>query len=95
MKQIRNAWQAAILWKLAIAKLILSVIAIIGVSIQTVLSPVVWASLSGQEQFLVVVGIITLCGINISSFLDRTAGELQKGRPPIGDAPIKDQPENG
>ncbi len=85
MKQFAmTTWEKTLLWKMVIAKLMLSVLVIICISLTTVLSPVVWSSLSTQEKFLCIVGIIGLCATNISSFLDKTASQIQEGQLPVG-----------
>lgn len=94
MKQLtKDTWEMMVLWRMALIKLALLCFGTCCLAIITVLSPVVWISLSGQEKFVVIVGIAGLCSTNLVAILDKTAGQIAKGQPPIGE--LDEQKENG
>ena len=95
---LHKTGQQWLLWRMAIVRCILFSAVTFGTALQTATVGVEYPELSGWNKTMLWVGIFVLWGNQMLSFLDKTAGRLAEGKPPIGDGNtefLKKQPENG
>lgn len=75
-KFAQDAWAITATNWILFAELFLNLAGIVTLSIVTVLSPVVWSSLSTQEKFIVVLGVTGQCAMNIQAWLSKSASKI-------------------
>lgn len=94
-------WQTALVWKLAITKAVLFSLVTLGAAWQVATAGIKFGQLDYWERVGIVVGICVLWGNQMIAFLDKTAANVNAGRPPVGldlsgnTEMLKRQSENG
>ena len=78
---ISKTW---VLWRMAIVRCCLLSLVTLGTAIQTATVGVEYPELSNWNKFTLWIGVFVLWGNQMLSFLDRTAGRIAAGKPPIG-----------
>jgi len=77
-------WQTALVWKLAITKAILFSLVTLGSAWQVATAGLKFGQLDYWDRVGIVVGIFVLWGNQMMAFFDKTAANINAGRPPIG-----------
>lgn len=75
-KFAQDAWAMTATNWILFAELFLNLLAIVTISIVTVLSPVVWTSLSTQEKLIIIIGVTGQCATNIQAWLSKSASKI-------------------
>ena len=99
MKDLMSKARASfILWRLAIVRCFLFSLVTLGTATQTATVGVDYPDLSRWDKTVLWIGIFVLWGNQMLSFLDKTAGRIAEGKPPVGSGDtefLKNQKENG
>lgn len=95
-----KSWQTAMVWKLAIIRCVLFSITTFCLAVQTACVSVDYFSMHKQEKILLWLGVFGLWGNQMLNFLEKTADNISKGRPPFAQSGnteqfLKQQKENG
>lgn len=75
--------QAARIWKLAIARLCISLLIAGGTAYTTTMSGLKWSSLDGDQKFMVILGVSVILANNVHAFLDKTISRIAEGKEAI------------
>lgn len=82
---LTKAQEQMLIYRLMIAKFFLSFIGTFFLAWQTAMAQSKWSKLDGDEKFYTFCCIGGLIVTNLIALTDKTAGQLQKGKLPIGD----------